>query len=79
MVLGGCVLPVGLGSVVATSTQLMSESLSPSHISISESDEDPIGWDMPLAGGVGSEGLAEDALVVRLSGPSIDGIIGPSL
>ena len=79
MVLGDCVISVGLGSDLATSTQLKSESLSLSHISTSESEGDLTGWGVPSAGGVGSERLAEDALIVRLSGSSIDGIIGPSL
>ena len=75
----GSVLPVDLGSVVATSTQLMSESLSLSHISTSGSEGDLAGWTIPSAEGVGSGGLAEDACIVRLGGSSIVGIIGLSL
>ena len=73
------VLPVNFGSVVATSTQLMSESQSLSHISTSGSGGDLAGWTIPSAEGVESWGLAEDACIERLGGSSIVGIIGPSL
>ena len=71
VVVEDCVLPVDLGSVVGTSTQLMSESLSLSHISTSESEVAHTGWSMPSAGGVGSDELPEDASVLRLDGSTI--------
>jgi hypothetical protein len=73
------VAPVDLGSAIGTSTQLMSESLSLSHMSISESGVALAGWGMPSAEVVGSDGLSEDGLIAGMNVSSVDGIIGPSL
>ena len=79
MASGDCVLPVDSGSAVGTSTQLMSESLSLSQMSTSESEVAFAGWIVLSAGGVGTEGLADSAFIVELGGTSIGSIIGPSL
>ena len=79
MASGDCVLSSDLCSAEGTSTQLMSESLSLSHMSTSESEVTFAGWVVRSAGGVGTEGLADSASIVERGGTSIGSIIGPSL
>ena len=60
------------GCAEGTSTQLMSESLSLSHMSTSESEVALAGLRMLLAEGAGFEGPSGGVLVVRPRVPSVD-------